>query len=251
MDEREVKKLKAEIKRLQRNAKHWEKEALFTDRVVEMLKTSIEAIPCIEAPKLPTFGRGAKHNETALLLLSDAHIGKRTRTYRPSVFVKRLRNLETSMMSIINAIRSVRPVKRLVIAWGGDLIDAESIYPSQAVDNIAIPVLDQIFTVGVPELSKFLLFCLSNFEVVDNYCVRGNHGRQVGRAKWSASKSTNWDFVLYKALGATTAGQDRMSWNIEDKDWKSMFRISGEGFLLTHGAQIRRYYNLPFVVERK
>lgn len=85
--------------------------------------------------------------------------------------------------------------------------------------------------------------CLENFETVTAYCQRGNHGRQ-NAAKWSSSKSTNWDFVFYKAL-ETMVRSDRVEWNINVKDWKSTFWIESIGFLACHGDMIRRYYNLP------
>lgn len=242
--EKGIRKRKAEIRRLKRLVRYHRKESDLATRVVDMVRTSVEAAPTVEVPKLPTFAKSVR-DETALLFLSDLHIGKKTATYNPKKFAKRLRKLESSMMSIITPIRHERPIKKVVIAFGGDIIDAESIYPSQAVDHIAIPVIDQIFTVGMPELTSFLLFCLDNFEEVDCQCVRGNHGRQVGIAKWTASKSTNWDFILYKCLEAQTINQPRLTWNINYRDWKSMFRERGSGFLLTHGAQIRRYYSMP------
>lgn len=241
----ETRRLKAEIRRLKRLSNFYRKEGDLTTRIVDMVATSVEAAPMVEVPKLPPFTKSVR-DETALLLLSDVHIGKKTVSYNPRVFVKRLRKLERSMMSIITAVRHERPIRKLVVAWGGDIVDAESIYPAQAVEHISIPIIDQIFTVGTPELTKFLLFCLDNFEEVECRCVRGNHGRMTGQAKWTSSKSTNWDFVVYKVLEGQTKNQPRLKWNINYKDWKSMFREQGYGFLLTHGAQIRRYYSLPF-----
>lgn len=242
-EQNEERRVRAEIKRLKRLANYYKNEADLVNRIVEMVATSVEAAPAVEVPKLPDFGK-TQYDETALLFLSDAHIGKKTASYNPAVFAKRLRKLEERMMSIITAMRHERPIKKLAICWGGDIVDAESIYPGQAVDHISVPVLDQIFTVGVPELTSFLLFCLDNFEQVECHCVRGNHGR-TPQAKWVASKSTNWDFVLYKTLETLTRNQPRLKWDINHKDWKSMFREQKHGFLLTHGAQIKRYYSMP------
>jgi hypothetical protein len=222
----------------------YEKEGDTTDKIVKVVRDSMETLPTIELPNLyiPT----THHNdETALLLLSDSHIGKKTISYNPKVFSERLKRLQKSMMSIIDAQRSIRPVKKLFIVMNGDIVDAEAVYPSQSVDHIAIPIIDQIFTVGVPELTAFLLYCLANFEEVECICTRGNHGQQ-NAAKWSSSKSTNWDFVIYKALEATTSNQPRIKWNINTKDWKSIFKIYSYGFLATHGNMIKRYYNSPF-----
>ena len=250
-EETEVHKLEKSLRRYKalasknlRLVKLYEKEVDIVDKIVRVVRESIEIFPTID---LPIMYAPTEHHyeETALLLLSDIHIGKKTISYNPKVFVERLKRLQQSMMSIIAAQRSIRPVRKLIVVMNGDIVDAEAVYPSQSVDHIAIPIIDQIFTVGVPELTSFLLYCLANFEEVECICTRGNHGQQ-NAAKWSSSKSTNWDFVIYKALEATTSNQPRLKWNINVKDWKSVFKIYQFGFLATHGNMIKRYYNSPY-----
>lgn len=242
--EKEVKRIKAENRKLRKITRAYDKEILIQEKIVEVVKDSILSIPEIKIPELIVHGI-SENEEVAVLLMSDVHIGKKTATYNPKVFVKRLGRLRLSMMSIVQAQRSIRPIKKLVIVMNGDFADAEAIYPSQAVDFISIPIIDQIFTVGVPELVSFLGFCLESFEEVECYCQMGNHGQQ-NAAKWSSSKSTNWDSVLYKVLEASTLNQPRIKWHIATKDWKSIFKILGYGFLAYHGNGIKRFYNSPF-----
>lgn len=246
----EIKKLERQIRYHKRKAREgwalarkYEKELDLTAKVLEVIEDSIvEAVipvPQLYAPKV------SEHDETVVLLMSDIHVGKKTVTYNPNVFANRMDNLEHRMMSIVTQHRAVRLIRKLVIVLNGDVIDSESVYPGQAVDHIAIPIIDQLYSVGIPRLTEFLLFCLANFEEVEVYCTRGNHGRQ-NAAKWTSSKSTNWDYVAYKSLEAMTINQPRLKWNINVKDWKSMFRIEGWGFLAAHGDMIRRYYSLPY-----
>jgi hypothetical protein len=242
--EKEFRRMKAENRKLIKVTRAYEKEILVQDKIVEVVRDSILSIPEIKIPDRKIFGI-AGNEEVATLLMSDIHIGKKTATYNPKVFVQRLGKLRNSMMSIIQAQRSIRPVKKLVIVMNGDIVDAEAIYPGQAVDFISIPIIDQIFSVGVPELVAFLGFCLENFETVECYCQMGNHGRQ-NAAKWSSSKSTNWDSVLYKVLEASTLNQPRLKWHIATKDWKTMFKILGYGFMACHGDMIKSFYNEPF-----
>lgn len=242
--EKSLRRYKALAAKNLRLVKMYEKESDIADKVVTVIRENLESLPPIEMPSLYVPSEPSSE-EIALLLMSDVHIGKKTVSYNPKVFSERLKKLQKAMMSIITAQRSIRPIKKLVIVMNGDIVDAEAVYPSQAVDHIAIPIIDQIFTVGVPELTAFLLYCLANFEEVECICTRGNHGQQ-NAAKWSSSKSTNWDFVIYKALEAATANQPRIKWKINTKDWKSIFKIYGYGFLATHGNMIKRYYNSPF-----
>ena len=241
--EKDIRRLKAEVRRINRLLKVAEDETDIADRLISVVRDSVEALPPIEPPCI-FVPDPAKHDETAILLMSDVHIGKKTPTYRPSVFVKRLECLKSNMMSIVGAHRSVRPIKNLVIVFNGDVVDCESIYPMQATAGIAIPILDQIFSVGLPHLSDFIYFCLANFETVTIHATQGNHGRLYA-SKWTNHPSTNWDTVLYKALEAATRGQDRLEWHIYEVDWKALFRVEGFGFLATHGDMIKMYYNLP------
>ena len=241
--EKKVRRLEAESRKLKRIIKEAEKEGDLTSKIVSVVKDSVESIPPIKLPK-PQVYKDAQNEEIATLLLSDVHIGKQTKSYNHRVFAKRLDILRDSMFRIVQAHRSIRPIKKLVIVMNGDIIDAESIYPAQAIDHISAKIIDQIFTIGLPKLLEFLYSCLENFEEIEVYCQKGNHGK-LNASKWSSSKSTNWDFVMYKALESATVGQPRIRWNINTKDWKSMFKIQGHGFLACHGDMIRMYYSLP------
>lgn len=242
--ERELRRLKAEKSSAWRLIKQYEGELDLVQRILSTVDNAVAKMPEVEPPPPIVYEKSA-HEEVVVLLMSDVHVGKKTKSYNPKVFVQRLGNLEHNMMSIVTAQRSIRPIRKLVLVMNGDFIDAEAVYPSQAVDHISIPIIDQIYSVGLPEFMKFFLFLLANFDEVEVYAQRGNHGRQ-NAAKWSSSKSTNWDFVFYKSLEGALADQPRIKWHIDTKDWKQTFRIINEGFLATHGDMIKSYYNLPF-----
>jgi hypothetical protein len=242
--EKDAKKLDSEVKRLSALVRFYEKDNDFADRIVEVVKNAVETLPQIEPPAPHVFSNGKKE-EAVLLQISDVHVGKKTKSYNPKIFVKRLETLKNGLFDITDIHKAVRPIRKLYIAFCGDIIDAESVYPAQAVEHISIPIIDQIFTVGLPEFTKFLVDCSAQFDEVECHCVRGNHGRQ-NAAKWTSSKSTNWDFVFYKALQASMTNQERIKWIIPTKDWKDTFKIFNEGFLITHGDMIKRYYSSPF-----
>jgi len=241
--EAEASRWKAEASRWKRMAEGYERQLDIVARIEDVVRGGLDAGGIVQPPQLYVPER-AEGEETAVLLMSDVHIGKLSPTYNAEVFVVRLERLMKSMMSIVSAQRTVRAIRKLIIVLNGDIVDAESVYPSQAVEKICAVVLDQIYTHAVPALTHFLLFCLKNFEEVEIHAVRGNHGRQ-NAAKWTSSRSTNWDLVLYKTLQVATRDQPRLKWNIYEKDWKALFEVQGYGFLATHGDMIRVYYNLP------
>jgi predicted phosphodiesterase len=243
MDAKTETKLRADLKRFKGLVTQYENNEVLADSIVATVRNAVAVFPTIPTPQLYV-PDGSHYPETAVLVISDVHVGKKTPSYNPGVFVKRLHRLQDNTMSIITGLRTIRPIKKIVVVFCGDVVDAESVYPSQAVEHISHTVLDQIFTLALPAFTEFFTFLLANFEEVEVQAVRGNHGRQ-NAAKWTSSKSTNWDFVLYKALEVATRGQNRLVWNIHDKDWKALFRVEGQGFLATHGDMILRYYSLP------
>lgn len=242
--EREVRRLKAELSKSNRLLKQTEKDNDLIGRILAIVKDSMESLPPLTIPVFKiTEGEGKE--ETAVILISDVHVGKKTKSYNHNVFIKRLGNLERSILSVVTAHRSIRPIKKLVVVFNGDVIDAESVYPSQIADHVSLKLIDQIFSCAVPQFTQFLGFCASNFEEVIVYGNKGNHG-QMNASKWSSSKSTNWEFVFLKALEMATRNEPRIEWHLDVTDWKSLFKIQGHGFLATHGNMIRMYYSTPF-----
>jgi len=150
--EKEVKRLRAEGRKLRRIIKQHENEKDLTDKIISVVTDSIESVPPIKLPKVCIY-EDAQQEEVAVLLMSDVHIGKQTKSYNHRIFAKRLEVLQNSMMSIVEAHRSIRPIKKLVLVMNGDIIDAESIYPSQAIDHISAKIIDQIFSIGLPKLT--------------------------------------------------------------------------------------------------
>ena len=205
---KEIRRLKADLRKTKRLLRLAEEEGYAFQRLLHVVRDSLVSLPPLEVPKF-IVQEGAGSEEVALLMLSDVHVGKKTKTFNHNVFIKRLRKLEQSMISVITAHRAIRPIKELVIVFNGDVIDAESIYPSQSVDHASLKLVDQIFSYALPQFTQFLYFCLENFERVTVYGNKGNHGR-LNASKWSSSKSSNWEFIFLKALEAVTKQQPRI-----------------------------------------
>ncbi|MFW6173696.1 MAG: metallophosphoesterase [Elusimicrobiota bacterium] len=239
----EENKKDAKIRRLKRIIRDQSKQNEIIDRIVSVVSDSIIEMPNIEVPELPDFT--ADNDETVLFLISDVHVGKKTKSYNSKVFNVRLDNLRNSAMSIVSDRRTSRPLKKVIVCFNGDIVDNESIYPGQAVDGIDVNIVHQIFSKALPKFAEFLNMLLKNFEEVEIKCTPGNHGR-INQAKWVSAKSSNWDIVFYKALEAMFTEQERISFDIAVEDWKILFEEKGHGFLVTHGDMIRVYYNLPF-----
>ncbi len=214
------------------------KELSRTELIIDSIKEAIVPIKFYNNILYKTIG-GKKEEEEAVLVLSDIHVGKVTKSYSPEVFKERLKTVNNGMLRIIELLRNGYKIDTLNIILGGDIVDGEGIFPSQAM-SINQGALKQVFQTGVPEFSNMFINLLFYFKKIRIHCVRGNHGR-VGRF---ADETSNWDLALYEACKASTQNYKSIEWNIS-YNWENMFKIYDWKFLLVHGHQIKMALNIP------
>lgn len=222
-----------------REEKELVRKSAMVANVTDAVREAITVMPPPKFGKLPTFKK-SNDEETAVLVLSDTHVGKKTQSYNSQVFANRLESVSQGVARITELQRSDHPVRKLVVIMDGDMVDGEGIYPTQAY-HVDQAVLNQVFKIAVPAFSEFLTNMSHMFEQVDVHCVRGNHGR-TGRF---AEETSNWDLVLYNTLEIATAHNPRINWHITS-DWYQTFDIMGMTLMVTHGHQIKSVLNLPF-----
>ncbi|MHA1286483.1 MAG: metallophosphoesterase [Candidatus Thorarchaeota archaeon] len=164
-----------------------------------------------------------------LLLISDIHVGRKTPSFNFQLLKRRWKEFTRRV--------SETSKEDLHIALLGDIIDGETVYPSQGTE-IEMTVDEMI------DQSICLLEDL--FEKTDAkrvVCVYGNHGR----SNFRGAERSNWDLVLYKRL------RDRIGEKIEVSErWWHVTKIGRWRTLLFHGDNIRMYQQIPYygVIQR-
>lgn len=234
----------AERKRVQHHITEREQRQLLkrvamVENVVESVKESVSVMPTIPKPRVPKKDTG-RDEETAVLVLSDTHAGKQSKSYDSGVFTRRLERVATATERMVKLQRSDHPVNKLVIIMDGDMVDGEGIYPTQAF-HVDQAVVNQMFQVAVPAFCEFLGQMAALFTEVEVHCVRGNHGR-AGRF---AEETSNWDIVLYRTLEIAMRDNPRVTFDITH-DWKKFVDVMGTRFLVAHGHQIKSVLNIPW-----
>jgi len=234
----EKERLRLDLTRDKRAVKQLLNRAAVVDSVVDALKEALEPVKL----RKPVNVKGYKTSgdeETAVLLLSDAQIGKKTETYNSKVFAERMELVSNKVIQIVNVMRSDHPVNHLSIFWLGDIVDGQLIYPTHDW-HIDQNVVNQIYRIGLPAFHDALYRLGSNFKTIDNYCVRGNHGRT---SKF-ADEMSNFDTIMYETLRLATREMKGISWHIEN-NWKLLVNVMGKQFLLTHGDSVKMYLKTP------
>ena len=195
----------------------------------------------VEVRKTKKKSKKKLHPETATLVISDLHMGKKTPSYDISVFKLRLRGLVSAIKHIVEDIlRQSYQIDTLKVIFDGDIVDGDSIYKTQPW-HLDEHVMYQIYRTGVPELCWMLSEFSQMFNNVDVEFVPGNHGR-VGRFE---PEELNFDTILAESIKLAMSKFDNVNINVA-WDWYSIVEIEGHNFLVTHGETIRMYLNIPW-----
>lgn len=242
-----VKTLQAEIKRLKDRLAGVEVNRELVLRAVQEAYTEPPEL-IITPPPSPRPGVSAA--EIAVLHVSDTHFGKLTQDYDGAACRTRMQLLARKVMQITGVRRTHAAIDELRIYLGGDLLEGEQIFPTQA-HQIDCSLFRQALRDGPAVYAELVLSLTQYFRKVRVVCVAGNHGRNGGKHTTS-SPETNWDNVLYDvvrhmvqlALARNApARYDDVTWDMAidrpEGGWYALDRVYGWGNLIVHGHEIR------------
>ena len=216
-----------------------------TEEMKNIIEDIVTPLEFKEIPKIEYTDstRSSLIEETAVLLLSDSHIGMLTDSYNSEKFILRLSLLVNRIKRISNNILfKAYKIPKLVIIFLGDIVDGESMRENHPFE-ICLGVMDQIFKVGVKYFTSAILELAKIFPEIDIHCVRGNHGR-IGKRNQSP-KETNWDTVFYETLKVMLSNYKNINFKISDKFYTNI-KIYDHNILAVHGDQINMYRGIPW-----
>lgn len=209
-------------------------------------------IPQLKIKPLPQEGKRGEGEEVMLALISDSHIGLRTPTYNTDTFKSRLETLYKTIIKLCLLHRKMRPIKKLVIVFLGDIVNGQQIGVQGRAEEYELPGAEQqIYEYAVPEFSNFIISLLQIFPIIEWYGVEGNHGN-INRRNSTITKRSNWDTVFYRTLNTRLQEYKNIIGKPETETWWQVINVNGWDFLAVHGDQINSYQGLPFYgIERR
>jgi len=172
---------------------------------------------------------------STVVVISDTHVGKKTKSYNVDVFRQRMGKLLRSVLDFKNEINKAYKMPDIHIFLLGDMIDGEAIYGGQGY-NTDLNV-DEAIDVFVDTFDWFTEGLLDRYRKVDIHCVYGNHGRANRKG------ITNWELMLYKRLRDIYRHNNQV--DVHVGDWYHIASIRGWKYLLIHGDQVYMYQNIP------
>jgi predicted phosphodiesterase len=238
--------VKLRLKRLNLQSKKNNNELTPTfSEVIEKILGQIKSVPLekLETVKAPEIHAGEGDEEQALLHLTDIHIGRKTESFNSNVARDRMIYLVSKVLKIISLHRVAGPIKVLNVFLTGDIINSEDVGYRVDLSELEFILRDQIFGEqgAVALLTWTFKSFLENFEQVNVYAVRGNHGR----GPKGSSEKTNWDDVVYHVLKVKFEDNSRIRFYIADSFYQ-IVKIYNKRFLIAHGDQVRGgTYGIP------
>lgn len=237
-DERlaENQEIQGTVRRLTAQNKRLLSHVRAAERIVQLAADTFAALPPAKAPKVLRENE-TRSRETALLLLTDHHIGARftleemggLNAYDIEEYSRRLKYVVRKTIRLTRG-RPDLVVPEIVVFLGGDMIDG-LIHDSIERNADAAPA-DQV-VIGSWLLAQAIGELAANFERVRVVCAPGNHGR-IRKPHEMEAVTQNFDTLLYVLCRQHLRRQQNVSWQIP-REWWAYAELEGHGVLCLHG----------------
>ena len=231
------------LKEMQRKYQKMLAQLNIADRLVDMANEYVTAFPAAKSKPRQFKKSGSGSTESAVLVLSDTHIGKkvyRSQTlgfgnYNFNIFADRLYFLEDRVRSILNE-HVTSPVDELVIFLLGDMLDGSLNHAKEVVS--AMTVFDQFYA-GAHCLSQAIRNMAQDVARVKVYTAVGNHTRMQNQHKMpTEQRYSNFDHFLYATIKAMLANQSNVDVRLDYQPF-CYTDIKGTKIMAMHGDHLK------------
>lgn len=211
--------------------------------------TVVQAAAMLKRESLPVPIKNISPNtsQTALLQLSDVHIGQNTPAEEVGVFGEYNSNIakarfNATFQKFTGIVKQQPfPVNEVVVWLGGDIVEHSHLRPGH--ESIVDMHVIQQTLVATDLLIANLNFLCGKFNKVRVVAVSGNHGRTDSDPRKCGS-TDNFDYLIYH-IAKRALQNKNIEWDIPET-WYSHFRVEGWNFFGMHGEDIRSYVGFPW-----
>lgn len=224
------------VRRLASQNKRLMSQVRVADRILALAQETLAGLPSVKTPKVLR-DNDTRSRETALLLLTDHHVGARfsleemagLNFYDIEEYSRRLKYIVQKTIRLTCG-RPDLVVPEIVVFLGGDMIDG-LIHDSIERNADAAPA-DQV-VIGSWLMAQAIQELAANFERVRVVCAPGNHGR-IRKPHEMEAVTQNFDTLLYLLCRAHLRRQANVEFQIP-REWWAHVDIEGHGVLCLHG----------------
>ncbi len=194
-------------------------------------------------PPSPPVGNTQRSPHSAVLLVSDTHVGKvctpreteGRAVYNPAHFVARLALLE---QEVVDLLRDGPPIDELVVILLGDIVEGCLDHGAEREESL---LLSHQFVLATHLLAQFLMRLAGIVPAMRVYGLGGNHSRWPGqRRPPTTGRESNLDHLVYRGMEMITvaAGVQNLRFCLSEAS-RQTIRIKSTVISALHGDQIR------------
>jgi predicted phosphodiesterase len=179
--------------------------------------------------------------ESAVVVMTDIHYGKKTTSFNPDACAEKISNFGDSVLRIHDLMTGYQ-FDELVVCLLGDINDGSEIYATQPHHQAITNVEQQAEDISTILADWFKRQVKSGaWPKIRVECVPGNHGRAGKHAHEAAS----WDIVTYKYLRNKLPSSCPLHLGKKNVFLRNI-KIKRHNFLLYHGHEIKTFGNIPW-----
>lgn len=242
--DRQIAKLKAQLREEKNNTKRLLKHVEQADRRLETVLDISSAQK--EPAKIKPKSRAKRVREGCpVILCSDWHVGETVdpdtvngkNTYTPEIAEKRAHRLFKGAASTINVWESGYSIKEAIVWLGGDIITGY-IHDELVESNSMSPTEEVLFARKL--ITQGINYILDNtgIEKLNVPCNYGNHGRLDKRKKVSTGAKNSFEWLLYKVLEQQYQDDKRVEFHVSNGSHLYM-DVYGKTLRFHHGDDIK------------
>lgn len=211
-----------------------------TEHLVEVTKNAaFDAMLTLgKIPPVPTPKKDNRKGqpEVALWVMTDWQGAKKTASYNSQVMRDRVLLFTDKALTITDIHRTHHPIRKCVIAFGGDMVEGLFNFPTQAFE-IDATIFEQYVNVS-RLITDVVRKALANYDEVEVVAEWGNHGR-IGSKRDGVPRSDNFDRMCYELSRQLLADEKRLKWDDSPEDVQRI-EIGNYRALLIHGDEVGR-----------
>lgn len=216
------------------------------ENIIQALKEVIPQFPAPEKvePPRPVI---RKTKETAVLLISDWHIGEVVSeeetlglgAFNSEIATARVELIAEKTIDLITGYTRSK-IDTIVVGALGDMVSGQIHEELERTQDLN--AAEQVYLSAL--LLAYLLDELSAYFQIRFVGVVGNHGRLKKKPE-AKEKYVNWDYIVYQIASLLLRDNNRIEWNIS-KSPHAFVEIEGHLFLFTHGDAVRSWAGIPW-----
>jgi len=184
--------------------------------------------------------------EIALLVMSDGHAGKITKSFNKEVYRDRMETAFKSSMRIINHHRLMYPINKLKILILGDNVQGENPFQGSKIGEVEMGARDQVKYIASPIWNDVIGSFKQHFEDIEIDGYPGNHGHDK-----LSSETSSYDLLFYDILEAGIGKYGGIKVTSHES-FGDIININGFRFFCFHGDGVPCQQGVPyFALDKK